>query len=173
MMYVQVEIKLDTNSTAVHQKAMLAAARSLTNDTSSVHIVLPENKKEAITAIFTIEKARQIDVVDKIGKAFHFVDDYSDSTIWFPKKAPRWYQPTTAKKITSRQGQYLAFIYYYTKINGRSPAERDMQNYFKVTPPAVHNMVLELEKRELISRVPRQPRSIKLLVSRAEIPDLA
>ncbi|MCP4419780.1 MAG: MarR family transcriptional regulator [Chloroflexi bacterium] len=68
--------------------------------------------------------------------------------------------------------QYLAFIYYYTKINGRSPAQRDMQNYFQVTPPTVHNMILMLEKRGLISRVPRQPRSIKLLVSRAEIPDL-
>ncbi|MCP4426595.1 MAG: MarR family transcriptional regulator [Chloroflexi bacterium] len=79
----------------------------------------------------------------------------------------------SAKRFTPKQGQYLAFIYYYTKVNGRPPAERDIQNYFKVTPPTVHRMVMELEKRELITKVPRQPRSIKLLVSRAEIPDLA
>jgi repressor LexA len=74
---------------------------------------------------------------------------------------------------TPKQGQYLAFIYYYTKLNGRAPAERDMQNYFGVTPPTVHGMVLKLEKRGLIERVPYQPRSIKLLLSREEIPDLA
>ncbi len=172
-MYVQVEISLDTNPIDVHQEDMRTAARSLTNDTSSVHIIVPENQENVIIAMFTIAKARQMDVVDKIGKRFHFVDDYADCSIQFPKKAPRWYQPTAAKKMTPKQGQYLAFIYYYTKINGRSPAERDIQNYFQVTPPTVHQMVLKLEKRGWIIRVPRQPRSIKLLVSRAEIPDLA
>jgi len=29
--------------------------------------------------------------------------------------------PTT-KPYTEKQGQYLAFIYYYAKINGRAPA---------------------------------------------------
>lgn len=77
-----------------------------------------------------------------------------------------------SKTYTPKQGQYLAYIYYYTKLNGRAPAERDMQNFFRVTPPAVHRMVLELEKRGLIERVPHQPRSIKLLLARAEIPDL-
>jgi hypothetical protein len=33
---------------------------------------------------------------------------------------------------TPRQGQYLAFIYYYTKLNGQPPAETDMQRYFRV-----------------------------------------
>ena len=125
-----------------------------------------------ITAVFAINKARQMDVVDKIGRRFWDVGDYQTSSISFPKKTPRWYQPRASKKITPKQGQYLAFIYYYIKLNCRSPAERDIQYYFQVTPPTVHNMVLELEKRGLISRVPRQPRSITLLVSRAEIPDL-
>ena len=35
---------------------------------------------------------------------------------------------------TATQGQYLAFIYYYTKIHGVPPAEADMQRYFKVSP---------------------------------------
>ena len=30
------------------------------------------------------------------------------------------------REYTPKQGQYLAFIYYYTKINGQPPAEHDM-----------------------------------------------
>jgi len=75
-------------------------------------------------------------------------------------------------KYTKRQGQYLAFIYYYIKIHGYPPAETDMQRYFRVSPPSVHQMVVTLEKRGLIERVPRQPRSIRLLLSRQELPDL-
>jgi repressor LexA len=74
--------------------------------------------------------------------------------------------------FTALQGQYLAVIYAYTKIHGVAPAELDMQRYFKVTPPSVHQMVLTLEKRGLISRVPGKPRSVVLLVPRAELPDL-
>jgi len=75
-------------------------------------------------------------------------------------------------KYTQRQGQYLAFIYYYTKIHGYAPAEADMQKYFKVSPPSVHQMVITLEKNGLIKRLPRQPRSISLLLPREELPDL-
>ncbi len=50
-------------------------------------------------------------------------------------------------KYTQLQGQYLAFIHYYTKIHGRAPAETDMQKYFKVSPPTVHQIVLTLEKK--------------------------
>ena len=57
-------------------------------------------------------------------------------------------------RYTRTQGQYLAFIYYYSKIHGEPPAEADMQRYFKTTPPAVHQMVVTLEKRGLITRVP-------------------
>jgi len=48
-----------------------------------------------------------------------------------------------------KAGQYLAFIYYYTKINGRAPSEADMKKYFRVTPPSAHQMVLTLEARVL------------------------
>jgi len=76
------------------------------------------------------------------------------------------------KKYTSKQGQYLAFIYYYTKINGQAPAEADMQRYFKVSPPSVHQMVLTLEKNKLIKRTRRVARSIQLLISPEELPVL-
>jgi len=76
------------------------------------------------------------------------------------------------RRYTSKQGQYLVFIYYYTKVNGRAPSEADMQRYFQVTPPSVHQMVLTLESNGFIERIPRQGRSIRLLISRAELPDL-
>ena len=78
----------------------------------------------------------------------------------------------TKSKYTKRQGQYLAFIYYYTKIHGCPPAEADMQKHFRVSPPTVHQMVLTLEKKCLIEKVPYQARSIRLLLAREELPDL-
>lgn len=47
-----------------------------------------------------------------------------------------------AKSFTPKQGQYLAFIYAYTRLHRRPPAEADMQQYFRVSPPSVHQMVL-------------------------------
>lgn len=73
---------------------------------------------------------------------------------------------------TPKQGQYLAFIYYYTKLHGRPPAEADMQRYFKVSPPAVHQMVLKLERLGLLERTPRTARSIRVLLPREQLPDL-
>jgi Mn-dependent DtxR family transcriptional regulator len=77
------------------------------------------------------------------------------------------------KTYTAKQGQYLAFIHYYSKIHRRSPSEAEMQQYFQVSPPAVHQMVLTLESHGLIARTPGQARSIHLLISRDELPDLA
>jgi repressor LexA len=73
---------------------------------------------------------------------------------------------------TAKQGQYLAFIYYYSRIHGRSPSEADMQGYFRVSPPAVHQMVVNLEKLGFIERTPGKGRSLKLLLSREQLPDL-
>ena len=75
-------------------------------------------------------------------------------------------------KYTPKQGQYLAFIHYYTKIHGQAPSEADLQHYFKVSPPAVHRMVFALEERGFIERFPGQSRSIRLLIGRGELPDL-
>ena len=73
---------------------------------------------------------------------------------------------------TSKQGQYLAFIHYYSKIHGRAPSEADMEQYFRVSPPSVHQMILTLDRRGLISRTPAQARSIRLLIPREQLPDL-
>lgn len=76
------------------------------------------------------------------------------------------------KPYTEKQGQYLAFIYYYTKVNGRSPAEADLQRHFRVTPPSVHQMILTLEANGFIERTPGQGRSIRLRIPREDLPDL-
>jgi Mn-dependent DtxR family transcriptional regulator len=75
-------------------------------------------------------------------------------------------------RFTEKQGQYLAFIYMYALVNGRPPAEADMQRFFEVTPPSVHNMIVQLERLGLIRRIPRQPRSIEVTVPAAELPTL-
>ena len=77
-----------------------------------------------------------------------------------------------APLYSAKQGQYLAFIYYFTKIHGEPPSEADMQRYFRVTPPSVHQMVLGLESKGLIARTPGKGRSIRLLVDRTDLPDL-
>jgi DNA-binding MarR family transcriptional regulator len=47
-----------------------------------------------------------------------------------------------------------------------------MMQFFHVTPPTVHQMVLTLEQAGLISRRPGVPRSIALLVDRSVLPEL-
>lgn len=73
---------------------------------------------------------------------------------------------------TSRQGQCLAFIYYYTKLHREPPAEQDIAHYFKITAPAAHRMVIALAERDFITRTPGQARSIRLLLPREKLPDL-
>ena len=77
-----------------------------------------------------------------------------------------------AKTVTPKQGQYLAFIHLYTRLHRRPPAETDMQEYFRVSPPSVHQMVLTLERASFIVRQPGVARSIQLLVDPAQLPEL-
>jgi len=77
-----------------------------------------------------------------------------------------------AKTFTPKQGQYLAFIHLYMRLHRRPPAETAMQQYFSVSPPSVHQMVLTLERRGFIRRQPRTARSIELLVDPKLLPEL-
>jgi hypothetical protein len=74
--------------------------------------------------------------------------------------------------FTPRQGQFLAFIYYFTKLNGQPPAEADMERYFKISESSVHQMVVTLHEKGLIQRTRGAARSIRLLVPRDQLPDL-
>jgi SOS-response transcriptional repressor LexA len=69
-----------------------------------------------------------------------------------------------AARFTSKQGAYLRFISHYAKLHGRSPSEAELRQFFMVSPPSVHPMVMTLEKRGLIARRPGVARSLRVLV---------
>jgi repressor LexA len=94
------------------------------------------------------------------------------NTKWDHTAARSAVEPKPVANYTPKEGRYLTYIYYYTKLHRQAPAELDMQRYFRVTAPTVHAMVVKLEKRGFISREPGKPRSIRLLLSRNELPDL-
>jgi len=80
--------------------------------------------------------------------------------------------PAVAPPFTKKQGQYLAFIYNYSKIHRKAPAELDFQRHFGVSPPTVHQMIQTLELKRFIARTPGQARSIRLLVPPEHLPRL-
>jgi DNA-binding MarR family transcriptional regulator len=75
-------------------------------------------------------------------------------------------------KYTKKQGQYLAFIHHYTLVHNRPPSESDIQAFFDVTPPSVHQMIVRLEEKALIKRVRGQARTIEVLVPPEQLPRL-
>src|ERR1041385_2466957 len=77
-----------------------------------------------------------------------------------------------AAPYTPRQGQFLAFIHAYTRLHKQPPSEMEMATYFGVSPPSVHQMVVTLQNRGLIQRLPGQARSIRLMVPPRDLPDL-
>ena len=74
--------------------------------------------------------------------------------------------------FTSKQGQYLAYIHLYRKLHRRGPAEADLVQYFRVSPPSVHQMIVKLEQAGLITRESGVPRSARVAIAVGEIPDL-
>jgi hypothetical protein len=79
-------------------------------------------------------------------------------------------RPSQTPAYTALQGQYLAFLYAYTQLNRRPPAERDFQDYFQVTAPSLHQMILNLERLGFIRRTPGAARSIVLLLPPEALP---
>lgn len=73
-------------------------------------------------------------------------------------------------KFTQRQGQYLAYIFYYTRINRRAPAEVDIQNYFKVSSASTHQMLRGLAEKQLIKKKQGQARSVTVLIQQDQLP---
>jgi hypothetical protein len=74
--------------------------------------------------------------------------------------------------FTAKQGQYLTFIYHYTKMHRQAPSESDLQMYFRVSPPSVHEMIKTLQRNGLLDRTPGKARSIRLLVPPEHLPRL-
>lgn len=80
--------------------------------------------------------------------------------------------PTEPARFTAKQGQYVAFIWAYSQINRRAPAEADFERYFKVSAPSVHQMLKTLDQLGLIEKQPGVARSIQLRVAPHELPIL-
>ena len=78
----------------------------------------------------------------------------------------------SAHSFTEKHGQYLAFIYTYSHMFRRPPAETNMQRHFQVSPPSVHQMIMTLERNGLIRRQLGVPRSIQILVAPEGLPIL-
>jgi hypothetical protein len=96
----------------------------------------------------------------------------ADQTLKLCAFLPPMSNSSSPPRFTDKEGQPLAFIHAYVLLNGRAPAEADMERFFGVTPPTPHRMVVEVERRGLIRRLPRQARSIELVVATDELPPL-
>src|ERR1035441_4946761 len=89
-----------------------------------------------------------------------------------PKRAPPPPPPRGAP--TRQQGQFLAFIREYMMRNqaGVAPSHADFQRFFNLTPPSVNSMLIRLERREFIRRIPGKARAIELAINPDWIPPL-
>jgi hypothetical protein len=75
-------------------------------------------------------------------------------------------------KFTKKQGQFLAFIYHYSKVHRRAPSEADLQAFFRVSPPSVHEMLKTMQRAGLIERTRGEARSTRLLLRPEHLPEL-
>ena len=75
---------------------------------------------------------------------------------------------------TRQQGQFLAFIREYILRNeaGVAPRHADFQRFFNLTPPSVNSMLIRLEQRGFIRRIPGQARAIEIICPPDWIPSL-
>jgi hypothetical protein len=88
-----------------------------------------------------------------------------------PEKAPSTPLPG---RPTRQQGQFLAFIREYVMHNqsGVAPRHADFQRFFNLTPPSVNSMLIRLELRGFIRRIPGQARAIEIICPPDWIPPL-
>ena len=86
-MNVCVAVELAVPTADKHIREMKSSAIQLTNDRGSIRVTVEDGLPNIMLAEFTMPKARQMDVVDKIGRTFSlFMEDYSTQSIWFPKE---------------------------------------------------------------------------------------
>lgn len=78
----------------------------------------------------------------------------------------------TLPRLTRKQGQLIAYVYYYTKVHRIPPAENEIARFLEIQGPSAHQMILRLEEKGCLSRTPGQPRTLQVLLPRKEVPDL-
>jgi Mn-dependent DtxR family transcriptional regulator len=77
-----------------------------------------------------------------------------------------------SRRLTRKQGQLLAYVYWYTKIHRIPPSENEVAAFVEVRGPSAHQMILRLEEGGYLSRIPALPRTLKVLLPREQIPEL-
>lgn len=73
-------------------------------------------------------------------------------------------------QFTPTQGRYLSFIHAYTAGFGEPPAESEIAEALRVSPPSVNQMIKTLEKKGLIRRQPGVARTLEVLVPASDLP---
>ena len=75
---------------------------------------------------------------------------------------------------TRQQGQFLAFINEYILRNeaGLAPSHAELQRFFNLTPPSVNSMLIRLEARGFIRRIPGKARAVEINIPSQAIPPL-
>jgi hypothetical protein len=143
----------------------IAEARALLGDSAEkLRAVL---RDEVIMTEFPIEAEVAMEsAVEAIGAALRRLD--SAAPVKRPSAAPPPGGPTR------QQGQFLAFIREYMMRNeaGVAPSHADFQRFFNLTPPSVNSMLVRLEQRGFIRRIPGKARAIELTTNPDWIPPL-
>ena len=88
------------------------------------------------------------------------------------KKETKPDEDKSGTTMTQRQGQFVAFIYLYCKLHRWPPSESDIARYFRVSPPAVHQMIVKLDELGLVTRDPGMARTVRVAIPVEEIPVL-
>ncbi len=143
----------------------IAEARALLDDAAEQ--LLYVLRDEAIMTEFPIEaEVAMKSAVEAIGMALRRFD--SAAPVMRSSAAP------PAGGPTRQQGQFLAFIREYKRRNeaGVAPSHADFQRFFDLTPPSVNSMLIRLEQRGFIRRIPGQARAIELNIDPDWIPPL-
>lgn len=88
------------------------------------------------------------------------------------KRSPPEPPANVPPAFTPRQGEYLAYIHLYRQLHRTGPSEMDIARYFRVSAPAVHQMLVKLEESGLVTRQPGMPRSVRLAIPGSRLPAL-
>jgi Mn-dependent DtxR family transcriptional regulator len=73
---------------------------------------------------------------------------------------------------TRKQGQLLAYVYWYTKVHRIPPSENEVAEFLAIRGPSAHQMIVNLAEKGFLQRTPGQPRTLKVLLPSEELPDL-
>lgn len=120
-MKVCVYVTLRVKPAKKHVDAMHVSASTRTDDKASVSVTTDSEDAKTLVAAFTVPKARQMDVVDRIVQAFEdFVPDAIDFSASFPpteaeaRKAAKALERAKAKRAAAREArkdpEYRCFL---------------------------------------------------------------